>query len=346
MQNPNRYMKEKENTVMRRLLLKFIVVVALLPIITLAEIQPTKELLLHASKTYGYHIGQEYTLDEISKKYSSLSNDVLLARSEFDLSFASSFKNLDEYMQKNLGSGWGEIKKTFKKRITDTLKNQRMTKRLAIQFIDTVKKRAKGEIESPVLETLLIFKSGYEENPEQEFLDGYRYTYRNNGVGKSKGVKFTIKVPKTWIAKDGNRPNIVQKFVSHSGANILVLIKNIPLQANEVFSEKDMSEMLTDDNRKLLMPPNSTYINSGKLTLEGLPGLWIQYKTKAGRVRMSIEMESIMYMVIYKNKMIQIQGMNVISVNSDKIENGGIKKYEKLFDLMANSFVIENLYKP
>ncbi len=162
MQNPNRYMKEKENTVMRRLLLKFIVVVALLPIITLAEIQPTKELLLHASKTYGYHIGQEYTLDEISKKYSSLSNDVLLARSEFDLSFASSFKNLDEYMQKNLGSGWGEIKKTFKKRITDTLKNQRMTKRLAIQFIDTVKKRAKGEIESPVLETLLIFKSGYE----------------------------------------------------------------------------------------------------------------------------------------------------------------------------------------
>ncbi len=60
---------------------------------------------------------------------------------------------------------------------------------------------------------------------------------------------------------------------------------------------------------------------------------------------MSMEMESIMYMIIYKNKMIQILGTNMISVNGDKIKDGGIKKYERLFDLVANSFVIDGLYR-
>ncbi len=75
--------------------------IVLLPVNTLAEIRPTKELSLTASKTYGYQIGQEYTLYRISKKYPSLPDDVLVAKSEFNLVFGSSLEKLDEYMQKN-----------------------------------------------------------------------------------------------------------------------------------------------------------------------------------------------------------------------------------------------------
>ena len=325
-------------------LIAFLTIV-LLPVNTLAEIQPTKELAANASKTYGYSVGQNLTLSRIEKKYPSLSGEVMQVGSEFNLSFGSSLKNLDAFLQKNLGSNWVEVKKVLQKRIAEKLTKQTMTKSQAVQFIDSVKKRAKGDIESPVLETLLIFKPGYEEHPEQEFLDGYRYTYRNDGTGKSKGVEFSIKAPKTWTAKEGNRPNVVQKFIAPSGAMLMIIVKDLPLEPNEQVTQSDISDMLANGETKLFLPPDSTYIDGGKMTLEGLPGFWIQYKIKASRVRMSIEMESIMYTVFYKNRMIQIQGTNTISVNGDKIEDGGIKKYERLFDLMANSFVIDGLYK-
>lgn len=33
------------------------------------------------------------------------------------------------------------------------------------------------------------------------------------------------------------------------------------------------------------------------------------------------------------------------TINGEPAERGGLTKYEKLFDLMANSFVISNMYK-
>ena len=56
-------------------------------------------------------------------------------------------------------------------------------------------------------------------------------------------------------------------------------------------------------------------------------------------------MEAIMYTIFYKNKMIQIQGQVMTSINGKPTESGGLKKYEKLFDLMVNSFVITNMYE-
>lgn len=43
--------------------------------------------------------------------------------------------------------------------------------------------------------------------------------------------------------------------------------------------------------------------------------------------------------------MIQIQGQVVTSVNGKPMDRGGLEKYERLFDFMANSFVIANIYQ-
>jgi hypothetical protein len=267
------------------------------------------------------------------------------ARAAFDLSFGPSLKNLDAYMQKNLGRGWPEFKNKIDKMLAEKLGKQSMSKSQAIEFISMVKHRAKGDIDSPVLETLLIFKPEYEEYPEQEFLDGYRYTYKNDGTGKSKGVEFSIKIPRTWKAKEGNRPNIVQKFIAPSGAMLMIIIKEMPLGPNEHVTQTDVDEMLSSEGVRQMLPPGASYIASGKMTLEGLPGLWVKYRVKMGRVKMTMEAESIMYVVFYKNRTIQIQGTNGVSVNGEKIKDGGIKKYEKLFDQMVNSFVLEGLYR-
>lgn len=313
-----------------------------------AEIELSNALAKDIGQAYGFYLGQNYSLNEISKKYPSLSGLALIAEKNFSATFNSSIEGMDAIMSKNAKAEWLKIKNQTTKQIADSININQITESQARQFIELVNQRAQGNIESPVIETFLLLKSGFQEHPEREFLDGYKYKYKTNGSGKAKGVAFSIEAPKTWAAEEGNRPNIVQKFVSENGRgleSLLVLIKEMPLQPGEKITEKDILEILNPKDIKDVLPDGSIYINSGKLTLENLPGYWVQFKMSMSRVRNSVDMEAIMYTIFYKNKMIQIQGHVMISINGKQIDRGGLKKYEKLFDLMANSFVLPDMYK-
>jgi len=315
---------------------------------TFAEIKLSNALAKDIGQAYGFYLGQDYSLNEITKKYPSLSGLALIAEKKFSASFKSSIEGMDAIMSKHTKKEWEKIKSQLTKQIASSININQITESQARQFIELVSQRAQGNIESPVIETFLLFKSGFQEHPEREFLDGYKYKYKTNGSGKAKGVAFSIESPKTWKAKEGNRPNIVQKFVSENGKGLellLILIKNMPLQPGEKITEKDVSEFLNPKDIKDFIPDGATYINSGKLTLENLPGLWVHFKMNMSRVRNSVAMETIMYTIFYKNKMIQIQGQVMTSVNGKQMDSGGLKKYEKLFDLMANSFVLPGMYK-
>ncbi|AKJ63936.1 hypothetical protein [Kiritimatiella glycovorans] len=313
-----------------------------------AEIKLSNALAKDIGQAYGFYLGQNYSLNEISKKYPSLSGLSLIAEKEFSATFKSSIEGMDALMAKHAKSEWNKIKKQLTTQIASSIQIDQISEAQARQFVELVRERANGNIESPVIETYLLFKSGYEKNPEREFLDGYKYKYTTNGVGKAKGVAFSIESPKTWVAKEGNRPNIVQKFVSENGRGLeilLILIKEVPLQPGEKITEKDVLEILNPKDIQDFIPDGGVHLNSGKLTLENLPGFWVHFKMDMARVRNTVGMETIMYTIFYKNKMIQIQGQVMTSINGEPSERGGLKKYEKLFDLMANSLVITDIYK-
>lgn len=313
-----------------------------------AEIKLSNALAKDIGQSYGFYLSQTYSLNEISKKYPSMSGLALLAEKEFSATFKSSIEGMEMLMTKYGKTEWNKIKKQTTTQITSSFNIDQISETEAREFVDLVRERAKGNIESPVIETLLLFKSGYEKNPEREFLDGYKYKYSTNGAGKAKGVEFSIESPKTWIAKEGNRPNIVQKFVSENGRGLkllLILIKEVPLQPGEKISEKDVLEILNPKDIQDFIPAGAVYLNSGKLTLENLPGFWLHLKSKLSRVRNTFDVETIIYTIFYKNKMIQIQGQVTTAVNGDPAEPGGLKKYEKLFDQIANSLVINNIYQ-
>ncbi|MGI0045494.1 MAG: hypothetical protein ACRD47_17485, partial [Nitrososphaeraceae archaeon] len=173
-----------------------------------AQIQLSNALAKDIGQTYGFYLGQDYSLNEISKKYPSMSGLALIAEKEFSATFKSSIEGMDALMSKHAKTEWERIKGQLTNQIANSINIEQITESQARQFIELVRQRAKGNIESPVIETLLLFKSGYEKHPEREFLDGYKYKYTTNGAGKAKGVAFSIEAPKTWAAKEGNRPNV------------------------------------------------------------------------------------------------------------------------------------------
>lgn len=58
----------------------------------------------------------------------------------------------------------------------------------------------------------------------------------------------------------------------------------------------------------------------------------------------AIGVEEIIYNIFYKNKLMQIRGQVIEYVDGEPIEQVRLKKYEKLFDLMVDSFEISNVY--
>lgn len=297
--------------------------------------------ILDISRAYGYYMGQSYTLESIEKKYPKLSNQVRMAKGEFNISFLSSIENIDLQMSKH--KVWRPFKSSMQQSIHDNLDVSSSSYSECVNFIETVKKRAKGEIESPVLETLLSFNKEYQKAPQKEFRDGFKKRYKSDDLIKSKGLTFFLEFPASWVSKKANRPNIVRKFISKNGYGkemAMVLVYNFP---GLNISKQEIKSFINDEYMKGSIPPDSILKDYGYAEIETLPGYWQIYTNKMQRGRKSFHIETLNYTLFYENKMIHL--MFQIKGAKNKNLEKSFKKFEPLFDLIANSFVLKDLYR-
>lgn len=300
------------------------------------------------SRTYGYYIGQTYTLDNIKKKYPNLQNEIFLIKNDFDLKYLKSIKDIEQFFTKNMSKKqWSDFQKMVKDGIKKQL-NTNISYEESLEAIQVVKARIKGDIESPVIETLLMFNPNYQKNPIEELNDKFIQTYNSKDNPKAKGVDFSVKVPKSWKSQEANRPNIVRKFTSNNGyiiedtfiENIMILVYDLPIEVKKLTSQ-DVTDVCND------IPENSVLRECKATTLENLPVVVQRLKLNMKRLENSMNMEVVQYNVFYKNKMIIIQGQ-VGTMNEKISEKTLLERFEKfkpVFNYVANSLMISNLYK-
>ena len=300
------------------------------------------------SRTYGYYIGQTYTLDNIKKKYPNLQNEIFLIKNDLDLKYLKSIKDIEQFFTKNMSKKqWSDLQKMVKDGIKKQL-NTNISYEESLEAIQVVKARIKGDIESPVIETLLMFNPNYQKNPIEELNDKFIQTYNSKDNPKAKGVDFSVKVPKSWKSQEANRPNIVRKFTSNNGyiiedtfiENIMILVYDLPIEVKKLTSQ-DVTDVCND------IPENSVLRDCKEAILENLPAVVKRFKLNMKRLENSMNMEVVQYNVFYKNKMIIIQGQ-VGTMNEKISEKTLLERFEKfkpVFNYVANSLMISNLYK-
>ena len=300
------------------------------------------------SRTYGYYIGQTYTLDNIKKKYPNLQNEIFLIKNDFDLKYLKSIKDIEQFFTKNMSKKqWSDLQKMVKDGIKKQL-NTNISYEESLEAIQVVKARIKGDIESPVIETLLMFNPNYQKNPIEELNDKFIQTYNSKDNPKAKGVDFSVKVPKSWKSQEANRPNIVRKFTSNNGyiiedtfiENIMILVYDLPIEVKKLTSQ-DVTDVCND------IPENSVLRECKTTTLENLPVVIQRLKLNIKRLENSMNIEIIQYNIYFKNKVIMIQGQ-VGAMNEKISEKTLLERFEKfkpVFNYVANSLMINNLYK-
>jgi len=327
--------------------LKFIIVIyiSVFAILSLNAIELTKPLMLDISRTYGYVTSQSFVVEKLKEKYPSKKYELNKAKMEFDLKFKPSIENI----KKSFGDKyWNEYKSVMDPKLIEQVNNIDLDNSYRDSFANEVFQRVKGNIESPVIETLLIFHPKYQKYPEIEFTDGFKKRLYSKDTTKAKGVDFYIDIPKSWKVREGKRPNTLWLGTYNNGyldennspVSFTAIVKDLPEKIDYI-SNKDTQDFCNEVHAA------NTLKECTKITLENLPAIYSRSSSSFERLRNKIDMEVAGYYVFYKNKMILLEGM-VGKVNNEiskNLLNEKFNKYLPLFDQIANSLVINDLYK-
>jgi hypothetical protein len=296
-------------------------------------------------EAYGFIVGQEYTLNKIVKDYPHLKADVLIVQMNFNQIFSKSKIGLENYIKYSSGKeDLSEIDSKIISAINNVYNEQKFTEEIAIEFISEVENRAKGNIISTVLETLLYFQ--FIDRPQDEFTTGFTNKFKTKGHPKSKNTDWQIKVPKSWKAEEGERPNIIQKFTSDYGSgnqSVALMVKELTLPKGTKLTKDEINLFFTEEEMKKMSPAGSEFISFTKMTIDKNVGGMLEIEQTAERLDIKMKIRLVQFMFIKDNKWYFLQ----CSVGTSKLDSDlsiELKKYLPLFKLVANSIVVNDQY--
>jgi len=155
---------------------------------------------------------------------------------------------------------------------------------------------------------------------------------------KAKEVNLKIKVPIDWEVKEGDRPNIVKKFVNEGNTYLILIKDNVTF-----FSRKQMRESLQEDNFvKEFVQEASSFLKSPKVidqsvvTIDTYPAVQFMVKGKMERSGLTFPVIMKCWVVFYEDKIIFLQAMG--------IDNPEFRALEQLYALITNSVIFPEQY--
>lgn len=295
--------------------------------------------------TYAFCIGQETLINTIIQNYPSLKLDAIEALNKWNYKFNSTIMNIVEELKETLGNEKFDLvyEELYRKAGEISISINSIEE--AKDLISKINDRTNGNIPSPFLETLLIFNSTYQKYPEREISDGYFYEYFTNQSIKSEGLNIKIKYPKSWVNKEGDRPHVIQKFISKHGDG-LELVSIMIEKMDFTPTKEEIESILLENNLKTQLPENSKLISiNSNLKIDNLNAASITFYCEYQQMNLNIGMITESYYFIYKNY--QISLMFYIGSNSNDYKDifNRYLKYKNTAYLIANSIVILSKYE-
>lgn len=291
-------------------------------------------------QVYGYCIGQQVTLDRIMQMFPQYEKEIKLAEYKFNSSFGIGVEKISNHLREILNYQLDTIDGRMRNQLME-LHLQEIDEDAAIDFINEINNRAEGDIPSPMLETLL--SANFEDFPHKEFTSGMTRVYKTKGHSKSKGTDWQVKVPLSWKSQEGDRPNIIQKFVSDYGDGDCM----ISLMVYETgYSNIEAKQIVSDEeNMKAEFARAGEVINYKQMIIDNYPGGMIELEQMVERLDIKVKVRIQQYFALKDGKMYVLHGA-VASIYPEENHDiaSEIAKHSSLFRLVANSIIINDQY--
>lgn len=179
-------------------------------------------------------------------------------------------------------------------------------------------------------------------DPAREFLDGHRTIFSTKGHAKAKSVNFTIAYPNSWAAAEGERPNIVQKFVSESGRGLesaMIITKELPLPPGMALTKEDLKDLFAPSELRGMLPPGAVLVDARSTEIEAVPAGILEHTMRAERAGMALLVHAWTLTFVSGKTLVQVQFQVGGPAGSEGDVSRRMAAFKPLFTLMANSIV-------
>lgn len=286
----------------------------------------------------------ELQLRNIEAKFPTLEIEVLSAKAAWSVSpFAKGADAIEADIKKQTGSkGIDQLQKVDAETLKRASANMDIkTEGEAREFLFDVGRRAKGEIEFPMVRgNLLWHYAPYQNSPDLEFTHGYVVPVDHTMKGE---IKVSFKVPMSWKIEDTPEPSLVAFRNCYGHGNVWCTIFVSELKSSEgnpVTAEDRFAAYSRESLEQEYLSMGIKLKTFSKTKLNGMPALMFtreqpveQLDVKATRAAQAIR-------VFHKGYSISFQ-INTLGPTDSDLAEKRIKKNELLFKSIARSLVVK-----
>jgi hypothetical protein len=297
----------------------------------------SKEETDRMTEAYAFYLVQLNSVQAVSLRFPKLADLAQDALNTWNKRFMASVELIDQELTADRVQEWQSNKSQMIKKYSGG-DYSRVSEEAAKQYIFEVNQRAIGKIQSPVLETFLIFNPEYQKNPIKEYTDGYIEVFNSKKSKKQLGLDIMLKVPKSWkllnsSAKNDNKLHFVTGYgMGNVSLDISINRQNSTSDSKKVLSKENLMQGLIKKEEVLSF--NADY------TVDNCPAAKITYyHEEKNQIRTQGTLH-VVYALNYTNYLIKI-AFNYTSPSGR--EEDVLNEYEKYKELeikIKNSFVI------
>jgi len=230
--------------------------------------------------------------------------------------------------------------------IYNTIDDLKWTKRVAEKWTESTIRANVATTQSGLGEIVPV---GTRIDPEvKEVLAAEKKTFSTFNHPKAHDLNISIQYPSLWVAKEGQRPHIVQKFTGSSTGHLvpgcMIIIQELP-SIGKILLDGQMAEEIFSEGVKDYIPTNAVYIDGGTTKIDAEPGAWVKYYFEQETSGAKVGMYSLQYMLFYKGSMFALQCSVAGSASEKLILEDTFSSYLPVFQNIGNSILIPDKWK-
>ncbi len=224
----------------------------------------------------GYWNVQETVFERVAKEFPTL---------------ADRAQKLREQAQQKLGPGVEEIRNACKAKVPDWsgvdrelskqsegLRGVNLTELEAKAFLDQLEAGIKGELESPIGETLASFQPAFIADPMAEVRAGYLTAISTAFEPRALGLKLALHRPMSWVVFDSGAETIplaMRSYAGHGDAMGMLFVRKLDEKQIRDLEKDGIASLV--DYQTSIKQQNGRFIGQGPAKVAGHDGQWVRY---------------------------------------------------------------------
>lgn len=296
-------------------------------------------------QAYGLVVAQAYSLNRIATDYPDLAPEVRKATFEFSSTALGEGANaLEDVLKQELGDEWPATKVKLEEKFLGIAEKMELTREMAVQGLEEIRQRAKGNMPESIRNTLLANCPAYVKSPGAELSAGWRQNFSTLKHPKSAGADITIGLPLSWSKRESTRDGIVQVFRSGAGNGPIlcnIICKKILEDADGDATPEDMKDFFTEAILKEMVPDDATFIEGRPMTIAGAVGGMNIFDTTQEALDLKMKMRSTTFIIVHKKQLIQvnflIMGQFLKDMDFDEAQKAYFPTYRAIMSTLVRN---------